>query len=298
MILKEGKILKQKEFKNEKELQEFFEKHLKEILGYKFIETEFAVGDYRLDTLAIEEITDGDKISRSFKIIEYKNVRNHSLVDQGYAYLKLLLDRKSDFIMKYNEKFKTSLTIKDIDWSLSRIIFVSSAEFTKMQKDANNFRNMAFDLYKVTRYQGDIIDIEKIEKTSKHKVDDVTYDEEVQKEIKVYTEEDYIKPRCQELYNELKERILNLGDIDIVPQKTYIAFKGTTNIVSIVGQNNRLELIINLKSGQLTTKDKNLENVAKKGHAGPGDYRTYISKIEDIDNVMPYIRKSYEKNKK
>lgn len=299
MILKEGKILKQKEFKKEKDLQEFFSSHLKEILGYKKVDNEVSVGDYRIDTLAVEEIIDNDKVSRSFKIIEYKNVRNHSLVDQGYAYLKLLLDRKNDFVMKYNKVFNTNLTDEDIDWSLSRIVFVSSVDFTRMQKDANNFRNMAFDLYKVTRYEGDIVDIEKIEKTSKFKVDDIVVeDNEVDKEIKTYTEEDHVKPQCQEIYDELKERILNLGDIDIVPQKTYIAFKGLTNIVSIVGHNNKLEMIINLKNGKLSSQNEKVENVANKGHLGPGAYRMYLSKPEDIDEAMPIIRESYKENKK
>ena len=87
MILKDYKELKQNDFKNEKELQTFFENNLKKILNYDFIETEFTVGNFRIDTLAFDEE------ANAFKIIEYKNVKNHSLVDQGYTYLKLLLER-------------------------------------------------------------------------------------------------------------------------------------------------------------------------------------------------------------
>ena len=94
MILNNKIELKQKDFKNEKELQNFFEKNVETILGYKFVETEFSVGNFRIDTLAFDEET------KSFKIIEYKNVKNHSLVDQGYTYLKLLLERKADFVLK------------------------------------------------------------------------------------------------------------------------------------------------------------------------------------------------------
>lgn len=85
MILKANKELKQKDFKNEKELQNFFENNIETILGYKFIDTEFVVGDFRIDSLAFDEEF------KSFRIIEYKNVKNHSLVDQGYTYLKLML---------------------------------------------------------------------------------------------------------------------------------------------------------------------------------------------------------------
>ena len=119
MILKENNELKQKDFKNEKELQTFFERNIETIFGCKLIDTEFSVGNFRIDSLAFDEET------KSFRIIEYKNVRNASLVDQGYTYLKLMLERKADFVLQYNIKTKLSLTIKDIDWSQSRIIFVS-----------------------------------------------------------------------------------------------------------------------------------------------------------------------------
>ena len=72
MILKANKELKQKDFKNEKELQNFFENNIETILGYKFIDTEFVVGDFRIDSLAFDEE------SKSFRIIEYKNVKNLS----------------------------------------------------------------------------------------------------------------------------------------------------------------------------------------------------------------------------
>ena len=141
MILKVNKELKQKDFKNEKELQNFFENNIETILGYKFIDTEFVVGDFRIDSLAFDEE------SKSFRIIEYKNVKNHSLVDQGYTYLKLMLERRADFVLQYNIKTKSSLTIQDIDWSQSRIIFVSPI-YTAYQLNATDFKNIPVDLVK------------------------------------------------------------------------------------------------------------------------------------------------------
>ena len=70
MIFKGNIELKQNDFKNEKELQKYFENNLEKILGFKFICTEFGVGNFRIDSLAF------DNESKSFKIIEYKNVKN------------------------------------------------------------------------------------------------------------------------------------------------------------------------------------------------------------------------------
>lgn len=91
MILKDDKKLRQKDFKNEKELQFYFEKNIQNILVLHFIDTKFSVCNFRIDSLAFDDET------KSFRIVEYKNVKNQSLVDQGCTYLKLMLERKSDF---------------------------------------------------------------------------------------------------------------------------------------------------------------------------------------------------------
>ena len=63
--------------------------------------SEFELRGLRIDTLAL------DKESKAFVIIEYKRERNFSVVDQGMAYLNLMLNNKSDFILEYNESFSS-----------------------------------------------------------------------------------------------------------------------------------------------------------------------------------------------
>ena len=297
MILKNNKELKQDDFKYEKDLQKYFENNLNRILNYIFIETEFSVGNFRIDTLAFDEET------KSFKIIEYKNVKNNSLVDQGYTYLKLLLERKADFVLKYNEKTNKSLRISDIDWSQSRIIFVSPI-YTAYQLNATDFKNIPVDLIKVTRYEEDIVDIEFIKKTSNIKVEEMNLifkQEEVNNEIKVYTEEDHlnnVSKEIKELYENLKNKILELDDIDLDIKKVYIAFKGKTNICDVEIFKNKLKIVLNVKKGNLSDPLKITEDIATKGHWGNGDYRVEIFNEEDIDNVIPLIKQSLKINKK
>ena len=297
MILKANKELKQKDFKNEKELQNFFENNIETILGYKFIDTEFVVGDFRIDSLAFDEE------SKSFRIIEYKNVKNHSLVDQGYTYLKLMLERKADFVLQYNIKTRSSLTTQDIDWSQSRIIFVSPI-YTAYQLNATDFKNIPVDLVKVTRYEDDIIEIDFIKKTSNVKVQDIQMESiqnDVNKEIIVYTEEDHlskVSDNIKRVYEELKTRILELDDIDVEAKKLYIAFKGIRNIADIELHKNKLKIYINMKRGSLNDPLKLTKDISGIGHWGNGDYCIIIDKKDDIDNVIPLIKQSLKVNKK
>lgn len=295
MIIKDNKEIKQNDFKNEKELQHFFENNLKRILNYEYVSSEFSAGNFRIDTLAF------DKESNSFKIIEYKNVRNLSLVDQGYTYLKLLLERKADFVLKYNEVFNDTKSIKDIEWSESRIIFVSPS-YTTYQLHATDFKNIPVDLIKITKYQENIVDIDFIKKTSNVIVDEISDSNSlVNKEIKVYTEEDHlanIPDNINKIYEKLKNRILELDDIDIEVKKVYIAFKGIRNIIDITFTKTKLKVYINMKKGSLNDPLNITKDISNIGHHGNGDYQVEINNEDDIDNVMPLIKQSLKVNKK
>ena len=139
-----GTLTSKKEinFTLEKDLQKLVEANLSSILGLTFVATEVSIESYRFDTLAYNEET------KSFVIIEYKRGKNESLVDQGYAYLYTLLNRKADFVLLYNEVFNKAAGLKDFDWSQTRIIFISP-QFTDYQKNATAFINMPFELYEV-----------------------------------------------------------------------------------------------------------------------------------------------------
>lgn len=135
---KELSVLKEIPFKLEKEIQTLFEDNLKNTTDLKLIKSEFTIKSNRIDTLAFDEE------SKSFVIIEYKRNQNYSVVDQGVSYLNLMLEYKADFIVEYNETQKENLKRTDVDWSQSKIIFVSPS-FTDFQKQSSNFKDLAIE---------------------------------------------------------------------------------------------------------------------------------------------------------
>lgn len=308
MLIKNDKLLKHSEFKLEKDIQSFVENHIPDILGeeFEFVCTEFTVGDFRIDSLAF------NKETKSFIIVEDKKVENKSLVDQGLTYLKLLRDRKADFILKYNEIKNTNYNINDIDVSQSRVVFFSPY-YNKYQLYSSDYQNIPFDLYKVTKYEDDIIDIEKIERKSKERFNDevfkvlnsnVTSEKD---EIKEYTEDDHLgkfnNEYINEIYEYFKEQVTSIGDIDIVVKKIYIAFKGRRNITDVKFLKNSLEVSINVKLDCINDPNNILkkyyyEDGSPIGHNGNGDYYYTVTKKEDVDLIIPFIRQSYEINKK
>ena len=133
------------DFKLEREIQKITEENLELIFGLDFVKSEFQLNNLRMDTLAFDEET------RSFVIIEFKRSSNFSVIDQGFAYLALLLNNKADFILEYNESKDISLGRNDVDWSQSREIFVPH-QFTRYQRQAIDFKDLPIELWEVTKY--------------------------------------------------------------------------------------------------------------------------------------------------
>ncbi len=183
-------LLKEIPFKLEKDIQNLFEGQLSELTGLQLVKSECTIKNRRIDTLAF------DPQSKAFIIIEYKRSKSNSVVDQGFTYLNLMLENKADFIVEYNESCKGNLQRKDVDWSQTRVIFVSTS-FTENQKLATNFKDIAIELYEVKQYEGGIIAINPIKKSSSAtSIQPLTEKDEaikkVTREIKVYTEEDHL----------------------------------------------------------------------------------------------------------
>ena len=118
-------------FELEKNIQYIVEHNIKTIFNIDFVTSEFELNGLRIDSLGF------DNDSKSFIIIEYKKDKNFSVIDQGYAYLSLLLNNKAEFILKYNETREKEYFLKkdDVDWSQSRVIFIAP-QFTTYQRKA------------------------------------------------------------------------------------------------------------------------------------------------------------------
>jgi predicted transport protein len=287
-------ILKENPFKLEKEIQTLFEKNLNELMGLEMVNSEFVIKGKRIDTLAY------DLQSKAFVIIEYKRDKNVSVVDQGFTYLSLMLENKADFVLTYNETLKKSIHSTSVDWSQTRVVFVSTS-FTENQRLATNFKDIAIELWEIKRYENDIISVNPIKKTkSAESIKPLTQQNSVIKfvtdEIKVYNEEDHLKgypEEMLELYETYKNAILNLADdIEIVPKKLYIAFKRNKNIVDIVTLNKGLKLFINLKKGQLDDPKNLMKDVSETGHWGNGHYEVIVSDTKNLEYIMSLVKQA------
>lgn len=281
-------------FKLEKEIQTLVEENISVVFGIELVKSEFQLNNLRIDTLAY------DNQSHSFVIIEYKKGKNYSVIDQGYSYLSLLLNNKAEFILEYQEQTKKPLKRENVDWSQSRVLFISP-QFTTYQKQSIEFKDLPFELWEIKKYSNDSILLNQHKSSSQESITTIggigDSAEQVSKEIKVYSESDHINkgnPEIQELYAELKERVFAIDDFEINPLKFWINFKLNKKwIFDVDIQKKAIKLHVNLKKGKLDDPKGLFRDVSKIGHYGYGDYEYVVTPDSDLDYLMSCIKQSY-----
>ncbi|MCW5520182.1 hypothetical protein J1N09_10060 [Aureitalea sp. L0-47] len=289
-------------FKLEKDIQTLIENNVETLFGLEFVKSELSVQSFRFDTLCF------DKETNSFVIIEYKKGTSYSVIDQGYTYLSLLLNNKSDFILEYNETLDKNIKRDEVDWSQSKIIFISP-KFSDYQRNSINFKNIPFELWEVMRYKNNLLGLNKINIESDVDINSTTQMDgsennlvsRVSKEIIRYDEDYHLyksKNRPEwvvELYRDLKDRIMKIGDgIEVKIGKQTIGFRENRIFTDIIIYNKGLGVLVNMKKGELRDDLNLTEDLSEKGHWGNGDYRIWLHSDEHLDYAINLIKQSYQ----
>ncbi|MDQ2091150.1 DUF5655 domain-containing protein [Marimonas arenosa] len=297
-------------FPLERDIQQLVEANLEELFGLHFVSSEFAIDSFRIDTLCFDEE------SKSFVIIEYKKGSSYSVIDQGYSYLSVMLNNKADFILEYNERQDTTLRRDQVDWSASRVIFISPA-FNSYQKNSVNFRDVPFELWEIRKFKGGLVSLERYQSSSKESIEKLSGTDsnsvisKVSSEVRVYKEEDHVaktSERCAEAWNSLRERLEELPDVSFYARKGYVAARRDNTVICFVHfHKNHLNLDV-LRGGKsadgepskgfFTLEDPKGAAVEKnwtyKNGSTGHSYNIHLKSPKDIDYTLFLLKQKYE----
>ncbi|MGC8979076.1 DUF5655 domain-containing protein [Caldisericum sp.] len=297
---KDGKLtyIKEVDFKLEKDIQKICDDNLKELFGLEVVRSQFTIRNFRIDTLAFDEK------AKAFVVIEYKKNENFSVIDQGYAYLSLVLNNKAECVLVYNESRKKPIKMNEIDWTQTRVMFIAPS-FTPYQVQSINFKDLPIELWEIRKYENETVSINQIQSLgASESIKTISKNNKtvgaVSKEIKVYTENEHLKnipDEIKELYEKFKSSVLSIdNDVKVKPTKQYIAFISKSNFTDVEIHKKELKVYLNLKKGELNDPKGLASDVSGIGHWGNGDYLLHIGSDEDLDYIISLVKQSYKKN--
>ena len=295
-------------FDSEKEIQSIVENNSEELFNLTFVKSEVTCEIFRFDSLC------WDEENNSFVIIEYKNSKSSSVIDQGYSYLSTMLNNKSDFILEYIESRDKSLKKENVDWSQSRVIFVSTS-FTEYQKNSVNFKDVPFELWEIQKFSNGTLGLTQVMSNSKESIKGLEKGKSsvvsrVSKEIIKYDEESVITKfdtKFLNLYNNLKQKIFEWEGLSVKTIKKYVCFyKGKRGFLYIIPRKEHLTLNfmyrINFK-GDVESQPKpfKFNDPEKKFIFKKDKYReNFIHKFtekSDVDYLIYCLKQKYDSMK-
>mgnify|MGYP006096170183 CR=1 FL=1 len=287
-----------KDFDYEKEIQKLIENNLTTVFpNLEFLTTEYRIDNLRPDSVAF------DIESKAFVIIEYKNVKHRGVLDQGMSYYQLLQEKKENFVLLYQKMKKKLITVDDINWDDTRIIFISPI-FDEHQKRANLSSALPIELWEIKKYENKIITLNRLESGSKSMVN--KNENKTKRGISItmneYDIDDYLDGKYDRRSESSKEiKILYKKMLDIISnnfenlefrqKKKYGGFYSSQDgqsICTFEAYKSKINLYYaTTKKKFIPLSDFILDK--SKGHYGIGIFGSLIKNEKDIERSLSYI---------
>ena len=281
IILQESKL--------ERQIQTLIEKNMDKFFGVKFVKSEWAIEDGRMDSIGLDE-------NYCPVIFEYTRSQNDNVINQGLFYLDWLLEHKADFKLLVREKLGEEACDR-VDFSAPCVICI-----------AGDFKN--YDLHAVKQIKRNI----KLVKYRVHK-DDLVLFEQLNAPTTVTIDESdsenggttkYVQKthleklesapeKIQTLYHEVCDYIESLDDdISSNQLKYYIAYRKVQNVFCIEVYNSYIAIRTKLDPKKNEIIDGFTRDMTGVGHYGTGDFEIELRNESQLDAVKALIRKALD----
>lgn len=272
----------------EKELQSLIENNMETFFGVRFLKSEYAITNGRMDSIGIDE-------NNSPVIFEYKRSQNENVINQGLFYLDWLLDHKADFKLLVIDKFGMDAA-NCIDWSVPCVVCIAH-DFTKYDVHAVNQMQRNIKLVSYRKYDNDLILFEHLNTPTVKPILESSIEDNIAKNNgqKSHAEKlALVSDEIKILYQSICDFIESLGD-DIAKNqlKLYLAYKKIQNMVCIEIYSKQIILFLKLNPDTVTLEKNFTRDMRNVGHYGTGDLQVIIKNAKDFEKAKPLLERAY-----
>ncbi|MFB8089608.1 DUF5655 domain-containing protein [Streptomyces sp. NPDC055992] len=284
----------------EVELQRRVEDGLEQMLGIRFLASEYPTGPWhrgRIDTLGLDE--NGSPV-----VIEFKKGSDNGVLSQAVSYLSWLESAHHEFEALVRKVLGVEAA-ESIDWRRPRMVCVA-AGFSHHDRVAVQRLPERIDLVRYRIFEGGLLSLLHVD-SSPGGPSAVSSRRSREREAAVggvpatpvaspQANADLVPECLRDLYTELDEALTAWGEVEVVPLKHYIAYRRLVNVASVLFRPTHEVILVYLRldPDSVVLEEGFTRDMRGIGHLGTGDLEVRVRSAAGLEKAAPLIRRAFE----
>ncbi|MFE2236946.1 DUF5655 domain-containing protein [Streptomyces sp. NPDC059442] len=284
----------------EVELQRRVEAGLQQMLGIRFVASEYATGPWhrgRIDTLGLDE--NGSPV-----VIEFKKGSDSGVLSQAVSYLSWLRSAQHEFEALVR-KVLGAEAAESIDWRRPRMVCIA-AGFSHHDRVAVQWLPERIDLVRYRVFEGGLLSLLLVDSSPgspsaassrrSRERDAVVGSAPATPATPAPTGTGLAPESFRDLYAELDEALTAWGDVEVAPLRHYIAYRRLVNIASVIFRPKHEAILLyhRLDPDTIALEEGFTRDMRGIGHLGTGDLEVRLASAADLEKAAPLIRRAFE----
>ncbi|MFB8086855.1 hypothetical protein [Streptomyces sp. NPDC055992] len=282
----------------EVELQRRVEAGLEQMLGIRFLASEYATGPWhrgRIDTLGLDE-------NNSPVVIEFKRGSDSGVLSQAVSYLTWLESAHHEFEALVRSVLGAEAAAS-VDWRRPRMVCIA-AGFSHHDRVAVQRLPERIDLVRYRVFEGDLLGPLLVDSspglsttTSSRRsrltaVGSVAAEPETAPAVGAG-----LVPAClRDLYAELDEALTAWGEVEVTQLRHHIAYRRLVNVASVIFRPKHEVILVYLRldPDSVELEEGFTRDMRGIGHLGTGDLEVRVGSAAGLEKAAPLIRRAFE----
>ncbi|MEU9859325.1 DUF5655 domain-containing protein [Streptomyces sp. NPDC047971] len=284
----------------EVELQRRVEAGLEQMLGIRFVASEYATGPWhrgRIDTLGLDE--NGSPV-----VIEFKRGSNTGVLSQAVSYLSWLRSAQYEFEALVR-KVLGAEAAESIDWRRPRMVCIA-AGFSHHDRVAVQWLPERIDLVRYRVFEGGLLSLLLVDcspaspsaaSSRRSRERDAVVGSPPAAPATPSPAGACLVPDClRDLYAELDEALTAWGEVEVAPLRHYIAYRRLVNVASVIfrAKHGAILVYLRLDPDSVVLEEGFTRDMRGVGHLGTGALEVRLVSAADLEKAAPLIRRAFE----
>ncbi|MEU0401886.1 endonuclease NucS domain-containing protein [Streptomyces sp. NPDC006197] len=284
----------------EVELQRRVEAGLEQMLGIRFVASEYATGPWhrgRIDTLGLDE--NGSPV-----VIEFKRGSDSGVLSQAVSYLTWLRSARHEFEALVR-KVLGAEAVESIDWRRPRMVCIA-AGFSHHDRVAVQWLPERIDLVRYRVFEDGLLSLLLVDSSPgsasaassrrSRERNAVVGSAPAAPATPAPTGASLVPESLRDLYAELDEALTAWGEVEVAPLRHYIAYRRLVNVASVIfrPKHGAILVYLRLDPDAVALEEGFTRDMRGIGHLGTGDLEVRLVSAVDLEKAAPLIRRAFE----